>query len=66
MNKKYFAENLAELKEHETIDQVKKELEAGSDPAVILKALREGMIPVDKSFEKGEFKPARALPGGSR
>lgn len=55
MNKRQLAENLADLKEHETLDLVKKELEAGADPLAILKALREGMMLVNKRFETGEF-----------
>lgn len=55
MNNSKLMLSLADLKEQDTINLVKQELEAGQEPLKILKALREGMILVSERFEKGEF-----------
>jgi 5-methyltetrahydrofolate--homocysteine methyltransferase len=48
-------QKLVDLEETETLNLVKKELGAGTDPMAILEACREGMILVGKRFEKGEY-----------
>jgi 5-methyltetrahydrofolate--homocysteine methyltransferase len=48
-------QNLADLEEQETLNLVRKELEAGTDPIEILEACREGIILVGKRYEKGEY-----------
>jgi 5-methyltetrahydrofolate--homocysteine methyltransferase len=47
--------HLVELDELETLDLVKKELKAGSDPMKILEACRKGMVRVGERFDKGEY-----------
>jgi 5-methyltetrahydrofolate--homocysteine methyltransferase len=46
---------LADIEEQETLNLVRKELEAGTDPIEILEACREGIILVGKRYEKGEY-----------
>lgn len=48
-------QKLIDLKEGETLDSVKQELEAGTDPMNILDVLRDGMIAVGNRYEKGEY-----------
>jgi 5-methyltetrahydrofolate--homocysteine methyltransferase len=48
-------QKLADLEENETLDLVKKELEAGTDPIEILEACHKGMMLVGERFEKGEY-----------
>jgi methanogenic corrinoid protein MtbC1 len=48
-------QQLVDLKEEETLSLVKKELESGTDPMLILETCREGMIQVGKRYELGEY-----------
>jgi 5-methyltetrahydrofolate--homocysteine methyltransferase len=49
------AQMLADFEEEATRQLVDNELAAGTDPLVILDALREGMMIVSNRFEKGEY-----------
>ncbi len=49
------AQLIAELKENETIDTVKAELAAGTDPMSLVESLRDGMSIVGERFEKKEY-----------
>lgn len=46
---------LADFEEEATLQLIKTELAAGTDPLAILEALREGMMIVSKRFEAGEY-----------
>lgn len=48
-------QKIVDLKEEETLNTVRQELEAGTDPMAILEALREGMVIVGKRYEEGEY-----------
>jgi 5-methyltetrahydrofolate--homocysteine methyltransferase len=48
-------QKLADIEEQETLNLVRKELEAGTDPIEILEACREGVVLVGKRYEKGEY-----------
>jgi len=48
-------QKLADIEEQETLNLVRKELEAGTDPIEILEACREGIVLVGKRYEKGEY-----------
>jgi methanogenic corrinoid protein MtbC1 len=49
------AELIAELKEQEALDEVKKRLAEGSDPMKILEEAREGMGVVGQRFGSGQY-----------
>lgn len=46
---------LAELKEEETLKEVAKALDAGTDPLQLLEGLRDGMSEVGRLFEEKEY-----------
>lgn len=47
--------DLVDLNEIETLDLVRKELQAGTDPMAILEVCRKGMVLVGERFDKGEY-----------
>jgi len=46
---------LAELKEDETLAEVRKALDGGGDPLILVEGLREGMSEVGRRFEEKEY-----------
>jgi methanogenic corrinoid protein MtbC1 len=52
---KQLTQKLADLEEKEFLDQVKKEIVAGTDPLVVFNACREGMTIVGQRFEEGTY-----------
>jgi methanogenic corrinoid protein MtbC1 len=46
---------MADLKESEALELVRKQLEDGVDPAQILSACQQGMVLVGEKFEQGKF-----------
>ena len=61
---KEIAALLSDLKEEETLAAVKKGLERGDDPLLIMDQCQEGIIDVGKRYEKGEYYTSALIMAG--
>jgi methanogenic corrinoid protein MtbC1 len=53
--KSELVKNISDLNEEEVINQVRRELDAGTDPMAILDECRDGMVLVGEKYENGEY-----------
>lgn len=53
--KSQLAKNIADLNEEEVLSQIRRELDAGTDPMAILDDCRNGIVLVGEKYENGEY-----------
>ena len=53
--KSELVKNVSDLKEEEVLNQVRRDLDAGTDPMAILDECRDGIVLVGEKYENGEY-----------
>jgi methanogenic corrinoid protein MtbC1 len=53
--KSQLAKNVSDLNEEEVLSQIRRELDAGTDPMAILGDCRDGIVLVGEKYENGEY-----------
>ncbi len=53
--KSELVKNVSDLNEEEVLNQVRRELDAGTDPMAILDECRDGIVLVGEKYENGEY-----------